>query len=294
MNQIKQKLLHIHRSEHATWSTILRLFKLDPTLSSLYQFTPLELHKKINLPYEKIKKIYNDLQSITIQSMLEQYKSRNIQCITIFDEQYPSLLKQISNPPWVLYVQGNSELLNHSKLISIVGTRYPTNYGKNMTNFLVKPLVKNDFVTISGLAKGIDSLVHEYTIQQGGNTIAVLGFGFNHIYPKENTQLAQQVIKNGLMISEYPPHREPRRWHFPERNRIISGLSLGTIVVEAKEKSGSLITADLALEQNREVFAIPGPINSECSRGTNMLIQQGAKLVLNPDDIYSEFQIKSV
>ncbi|MBM6618458.1 DNA-processing protein DprA [Bacillus suaedaesalsae] len=294
MNQIKQRLLHLHRSEQASWTTILRILKFDPTLNSLYQLTPMELHEKIKLPFEKVKKLYNDLQSITIASMLEQYKSQNIQCISIFDDLYPSLLKQISNPPWVLYAKGNIELLGHSRMVAVVGTRYPTYYGRTITNSLVQSLISYDFVTISGLAKGIDALVHHYTLQHSGKTIAILGSGFQHIYPKENQSLASIVMNDGLMLSEYPPNREPRKWQFPERNRIISGLSLGTVVVEAKEKSGSLITADLALEQNREVFAVPGPINSECSRGTNLLIQQGAKLVLNPEDIVTEFQMKIV
>ncbi|KAA0547950.1 DNA-protecting protein DprA [Bacillus sp. BGMRC 2118] len=291
MKQLNQRLLHLHQSEHATWTTIYRILSFDPTLGSLYNLTPTELHKNIKLPLEKAKKLWNDLQSISIASMLERYKSQNIQCISIFDEQYPYLLKQISNPPWVLYTKGNIELINESRKLAIVGTRYPTYYGRNITNSFVQSLVTNDFVTVSGLAKGIDASVHHHTLQKGGKTIAVLGSGFYHLYPKENQTLAHQIMKDGLLITEYPPNREPRKWQFPERNRIISGISLGTVVVEAKERSGSLITADFALEQNREVFAVPGPIFSECSKGTNLLIQQGAKLVLKPEDIMSELQI---
>lgn len=226
--------------------------------------------------------------------MLEQYKSRNIQCITIFDSLYPSQLKQIYNPPWVLYVKGESELLKSDRMISIVGTRNPTEYGLKMTEYFVESLVTQRWVTVSGLAKGIDAKVHECTLQKDGKTIAVLGSGFNHIYPKENVQLANAISSKSLLVSEYPPNSIPRKWHFPARNRIISGLTLGTIVMEAKEKSGSLITAELALQQNREVFALPGPITSESSIGTNLLIQEGAKMIVRPHDIYNELESKIV
>ncbi|MFZ3587935.1 DNA-processing protein DprA [Bacillus sp. DJP31] len=288
------RLLHLHRCEAATWTTILHLLKMDPTLESLYQLSPSDLHQKLHLTLEKSRALYNQLQSISIVSMLEQYKSRNIQCITVFDSDYPIALKQIYNPPWVLYAKGNCQLLLNNRMIAIVGTRNPTSYGLKMTEYFVESLVANKWVTVSGLAKGIDAKVHKSTLQKEGKTIGVLGSGFNHIYPKENNQLASDMINTSLLITEYPPERRPQKWHFPARNRIISGLSLGTVVIEAKEKSGSLITAELALQQNREVFAIPGPINSDYSIGTNLLIQEGAKLILHPQDIYSEFDQKII
>jgi DNA processing protein len=294
MNTFRNRLLHLHRCESTNWSTILQLLKLDPTLNSLYQLTPTGLRDKLHIPLQKAESLYKNLQSITIGSMLEQYKYLNIQCITIFDSTYPTFLKQIHDPPWVLYLKGNLELLQSDRMIAIVGTRIPTTYGERMTDYFVSSLVQNDWVTTSGLASGIDSIVHKSTLRKNGKTIAVLGSGFQHIYPKENIQLANKIVSNGLLVSEYPPNRYPRKWQFPERNRIISGLTLGTIVMEAKEKSGSLITADLALEQNREVFALPGPIDSEFSLGTNLLIQQGAKMILKPEDIYSEIKEKMI
>jgi DNA processing protein len=290
MDNFRNRLLHLHRLETATWPTILQLLKMDPTLNSLYHLTPHKLHQKLHIPLQKIESIYKNLHSISIGSMLEQYKYLNIQCITVFDPSYPLLLKQIYNPPWVLYLKGDVELLQSNRMIAIVGTRIPTLYGERMTEYFVDSLVQNNWVTISGLASGIDSIVHQSTLNKKGKTIAVLGSGFQHIYPKKNIPLANKVVSNGLLLSEYPPNRYPRKWQFPERNRIISGLSLGTIVMEAKEKSGSLITANIALEQNREVFALPGPVDSPFSVGTNLLIQQGAKMILKPDDIYAEIR----
>jgi DNA processing protein len=228
------------------------------------------------------------LHSVTIASMLEQYKSQNIQCITLFDASYPSLLKQIYNPPWVLYGKGDRDLLHNNQMLAVVGTRNPTTYGLRMTEYIVESLAEHQWITVSGLAKGIDAKVHGVTLRSKGKTIGVLGSGFQHLYPKENSKLAEQITTSSLLLTEYPPERRPQKWHFPARNRIISGLTLGTVVIEAKRKSGSLITAELALQQNREVFAIPGPVNSEYSCGTNLLIQEGAKMILNPQDIFSE------
>jgi DNA processing protein len=292
MNIATQRLLHLHRCEEVTWSMIQFILKDDPTLSNLYNLSPAQLQQKLQfkLPLEKIQSIYKNLHSVTIASMLEKYKSQNIQCITWFDSTYPSALKQIYNPPWVLYVKGNRDILLNNQMLAIVGTRNPTKYGMRMTDYFVSSLIKHGWTTVSGLAKGIDARVHDVSLKTNGKTIAVLGSGFNHLYPKENIQLANEIIKGSLLLTEYPPERKPNKWHFPERNRIISGLSLGTIVIEAKGKSGSLITANLALEQNREVFAIPGPIDSVYSDGTNLLIQEGAKLVLTPEDVLIEFK----
>ncbi|WP_246939980.1 DNA-processing protein DprA [Bacillus pinisoli] len=290
MNLFTQRLLHLHRCGEVTWNILHSILEVDPTLESFYKHSPLHLQEKLQfkIPSDKLNSIYKSLHSVTIGSMLEKYNSQNIQCITRFDDTYPPRLKHIYNPPWVLYVMGNCDILLNNKMLSIVGTRTPTSYGKKMTQFFVSKLVKEQWTTVSGLAKGIDALVHEVTDANNGHTIAVLGSGFNWLYPKENQLLAHKLCKEGVLVSEYPPDRKPQKWHFPARNRIISGLSLGTIVIEAKEKSGSLITADFALEQNREVFAVPGPATSSYSKGSNLLIQQGAKMVLTPEDIVME------
>lgn len=204
------------------------------------------------------------------------------------DSDYPWLLGQIYDPPQLLYCLGNKSLLG-KKLIAVVGSRKMTPYGKWASEKLTKELVEKGFVIVSGLARGVDTSAHRAALRAKGLTIAVLGSGFDHIYPGENKRLAQEIVeKGGLLISEYPPEQRVLSANFPKRNRIISGLSLGVLVIEATLKSGSLITARLSLEQGREVFAIPGPINSAQSEGTAMLIQQGAKLVFRLEDILEE------
>lgn len=213
---------------------------------------------------------------------------QSISSVTIFDENYPLLLKSIYDPPWVLYGQGDWTVLNRDKMISVVGTRNPSNQGKQALHKVLGPLIDNRWVVISGLAKGIDTFAHELCIQKNSLTAAVLGSGLLQIYPKENRELANKISEQGIVLSEFSPHVTPKRWHFPLRNRIISGLTRATLVAEARTKSGSLITADQALEQGRDVFAIPGSILEECANGTNFLIQNGAKLVMSAEDIQNE------
>ena len=203
-------------------------------------------------------------------------KGIEIKTIKITDEKYPKLLKEIYDPPKCLYTIGNIEIFNNLS-IAIVGCRDATDYGRKATKYFAYNLAKENVTIISGLAKGIDSFAHIGTLQAKGKTIAVVGNGLDIIYPKENEQLAKEIIKNGgAIISEYPIGTQPKKEHFPARNRIISGLSTGVIVVEAKEKSGALITADFAVEQGRNVYAVPGNINSLNSVGTNNLIKDGA------------------
>lgn len=200
----------------------------------------------------------------------------NIKEITIESEKYPELLKQIYDPPKCLYVIGNVDILNNPS-IAIVGCREATEYGKKAATYFSYNLAKQNINIVSGLAKGIDSFSHIGALQAYGKTIAVIGSGLDIIYPKENEQLAKRIIEQGgAIISEYPLGTRPEKEHFPARNRIISGMSQGVLVVEAKEKSGSLITAEFAMEQGKEVYAVPGNINSLNSVGTNNLIKDGA------------------
>ncbi|MBR3002834.1 MAG: DNA-processing protein DprA [Clostridia bacterium] len=208
-----------------------------------------------------------------------------IKIIKIQDENYPKLLREVYDPPKQLYVQGNINIFNNPS-IAIVGCREPSEYGKKAAQYFSYNLAKQNINIVSGLAKGIDSFAHIGALQAKGKTIAVIGSGLDIIYPKENEKLAQEIIKNGgAIISEYPLGTRPEKDHFPARNRIISGLCKGVLVVEAKEKSGSLITADFAMEQGKEVFAVPGNINSLNSVGTNMLIKDGAIPVCNYNDV---------
>lgn len=291
---MREKLILLSHCRRIGWKSILKLLQYDSSLSFLREASPALLQTILQLPSSSTEIVYKDLQTIPIQDILKKYSAQNIRCITITDPEYPALLKNIYDPPWVLYTKGDHRLLNN-KSVSIVGTRTPTSYGIKATKVLCKPLVEEGWTIVSGLAKGVDALAHKEAILYGGKTVAVLGSGFYHIYPKENCYLASDIANNHLLLSEYNPFIKPHRAHFPLRNRIVSGLSFGTIVIQAKERSGSFITADQALSQGREVFAVPGSIFEECSKGTNKLIQLGAKLVCSAKDVTSEihFQVKN-
>ncbi|WP_199426055.1 DNA-processing protein DprA [Thermaerobacillus caldiproteolyticus] len=288
-SSVRERLIHLHHCRGVNWKTIARFLEVDPSLSSIFSFSYSDFAQLLSISPEQCSLLFQDLHSLAIQSMIKTYRDKNIHAITIFDRCYPPLLKHIFEPPWVLYARGNIEWLSSFKMISIVGTRKPTSEGIESLRLLLPPLISNGWLIVSGLAVGIDAAAHEMTIECGGKTIAVTAGGFQHIYPQQNRKLAEQLMRDHLILSEYPPHTKPQKWHFPLRNRIISGLSLGTVVIQAKERSGSLITAALALEQGREVFAVPGSILIEQSKGTNFLIQQGAKLVRSAADIIEEF-----
>lgn len=211
---------------------------------------------------------------------------RGYTILTLNDPDYPGLLLRIPDPPPLLYVYGDIGPCTWN--IAVVGSRNPTRYGVMTTRRLCGELAGLKITIVSGMARGIDTVAHLGALETGGRTIAVLGSGLERIYPVENIRLFHRIAESGAVISEYPLMTEPEAHHFPARNRIISGISLGTVVVEAARKSGSLITARLAAEQNREVFAVPGNINSFRSEGTHSLIKQGAKLVENVQDILDE------
>jgi DNA processing protein len=216
----------------------------------------------------------------------DRVMQKGFQIITMADPDYPPLLLQIPDPPPFLYVYGS--MGNTAKSISVVGSRHPTRYGISTTRRICFDLAVAELTVISGMAIGIDSAAHEGALLGKGRTVAVLGSGLEKIYPAENIKLFHKIAENGAVISEFPLLTEPEAHNFPQRNRIISGISLGTVVVEASKKSGSLITARLAADQNREVFAVPGSIQSFKSIGTHGLIKQGAKLVEHSTDILEE------
>jgi DNA processing protein len=209
------------------------------------------------------------------------------------DSGYPERLKEIYEHPIILYVKGTLEP-SDAISIAIVGTRKPTVYGRQVTEELAANLAGCGLTICSGLARGVDTLAHQTALKNNGRTLAVLGSGINVVYPSENRELAKRIVENGALISEYPINSGPKAENFPRRNRIISGLTLGTLVTEAGNSSGASITAEFALEQNREVFAVPGSILSAQSRGTNKLIQQGAKLVREAADILGELNLRSI
>jgi len=233
------------------------------------------------------EKIAN-LDKKQISKELRIMSKNNVRAVSIFDDGYPENLKTIYSPPILLYVKGEIRP-EDSDAVAIVGTRQPSHYGMSTCERLAYQLASMGITVISGLARGIDTMAHRGAVKSG-RTIAVLGSGLNYIYPSENKRLAEEICEGGALVSEFPMDTPPYRFNFPRRNRVICGLSLGVVVVEASGKSGSLITANFALEENRELFAVPGQADSAKSKGSNNLIKQGAKLVEDVDDIIAEIE----
>lgn len=254
----------------------------------IYEMSENELKQTKLLTEKNIQEILDKEKRDRVKQIDQLMVKHNIKMVNIYDECYPNNLKQIYDPPIALYYIGKFKIDDFA--IAIVGSRRTTNYGAYSARKMSYELSLRGVQIVSGLARGIDSIAHEGCLAAGGKTIAVLGCGLDTIYPPENIKLFEDIIlSNGLLISEYPPGMPPLQHNFPARNRIISGISSGVLVVEAAKRSGSLITAYYALEQGREVFAIPGNIDCAYSIGTNQLIKDGAKMVLCLDDILEEF-----
>ncbi len=282
--------------EYELWLDSLRL--TESTKNKLLEeyITAEEIfHEKDQFLEFKIKN-KNDLEKLKVcrnRKHLEKYVSRvtelGIQALFINTPQYPSHLKTIADPPRLLYLKGKASLLESPTTVGIVGSRKITDYGRYVCHDVVRELARKGLTIISGLAIGTDALAHKVCLTEHGDTIAVLGSGIDNLYPKRNYQLAEEIIQKGLIVSEFPLGTPPLPHHFPRRNRIISGLSKAVIVIEAKEKSGSLITARLAAEQGKEVFSVPGNITSIFSRGTNLLIADGAIPLLEVNQVLEMF-----
>jgi len=234
--------------------------------------------------------ILNQRNQVDSQAELEKADALGVRILTPLDEEYPAALKEIYDPPLALYVRG-AFLPKDRHALGMVGSRKCTHYGLSVTDRLAYQLAQTGFTVVSGLARGIDTAAHEGALKAKGRTIAVLGSAIDQLYPPENAELADAIAQSGAVVSEYPFGRQADRQTFPYRNRIISGLSMGIVVVESGAKSGSLHTADAAAEQGRSVFAVPGRIDSPASKGTNRLIKNGAKLVDNVGDILEEFEL---
>jgi DNA processing protein len=233
-------------------------------------------------------------QEISLEDEMAKLRREGARVITWQDAEYPPRLQHIHSSPPVLYVKGEISPQDEWA-VAVVGTRAPRAYGRQMVGEIATALAKSGITVVSGLARGIDSLAHRAALRIGGRTIAVLGCGIDIVYPHEHRGLADSIIESGALITEYPLGTRPEGSNFPPRNRIISGLSLGTLVIEAGKRSGALISADFALEQGREVFALPGNVNSPKSVGTNRLIQEGAaKLVMSVEDILEELNLTLV
>jgi DNA processing protein len=273
----------------------VRLGQLENYFGSLeaaWKAPPTEL-KKVHLDDSIVQSVTSWRPRLSLDDEMGKMEHCGVQAFTWHDEKYPTRLKEIYDYPPILYIKGKI-LPEDEWCLAMVGTRRITAYGQQVTEEIATDLAHNKITIVSGLARGIDTVAHQAALNAGGRTIAVAACGLDTIYPAENANLAKRIIEHGALISEYPLGTKPKPEYFPRRNRILSGMSLGVLVTEAGESSGALITADLALEQNRDVLAVPGSVFSPASRGTNHLIQEGAKLVQNCQDVLEELNLRAV
>jgi len=268
---------HFYKCLIETFHTPDRVFKASKD----------DLAAVFGINHHLINNIKNYKITDDLKKEIERIKKNGCRIISLNDSEYPPLLHHIHDPPPILYVKG--KLRDTEKSIAVVGSRSASSYGIAMAKRLCRELSSYGLPIVSGMARGVDTAAHHGALNESGGTMAVLGSGLGIVYPPENMRLFKEIVKNGAVISEFPILEKPHAYNFPARNRIIAGITLGTVVVEAARKSGSLITARLAGEQGREVFAVPGNINSSKSAGTHNLIKQGAKLVSCAQDVIEEF-----
>ena len=263
----------------------LQLIQIIGTPEKIFKLTEKQLREYTNSE-EIIKKIMSSEKRQKAEEILNKMERENIRIITLMDKTYPKNLQRIYDKPILLYAKGNTNLLKSLKKISIIGSRNCSEYGKIVTQKFSYMLAKKDYTIVSGMAKGIDSYAHKGALTAQGNTIAILGSGVNYIYPEENKRLYNKILEqNGLILSEYGIDTKPIPEYFPARNRLISGISDKILITEASKKSGTMITANFAIEQGKTVYAVPGNITSTRSEGTNELIKDGAILVNSLEDI---------
>ncbi len=281
------KLLSAPEIGHAT---AIRLVKTlgEPIdfISDISKFTDIEF-----ISEEAKEHLINIQEPENWENICELMEQYNIKFVSILDEEYPATLKNIFDPPPFMFYRGTIKRDDFRRAIGVVGTRKASNYGKLMTKKIVQDLAGSGFTVISGLAYGIDTISHLAALESGARTYAVMGTGVDQIYPSRNRELAERIIENGVLISEFIPGSKAEKWNFPTRNRIISGLSLGSLVIEGNKKSGALLTAKFAMDQNRDVFALPGDVNRPQAEGPNYLIKLGAKIVTKAADILEEYEL---
>lgn len=271
---------------------IIKLISHFGTAQKLLEITEKELLSIEGIEAKRVQKFLKERDALDIDAILRALKNRDIDFTAICDDNYPLLLKEIYDPPLILFTRGNP-LSNRQYTLGIVGTRRATAYGKRATEMIVQGMASIQGVIVSGMAKGIDSVAHTAALNHGLYTIAVLGTGVDVVYPYENKQLYDKIYTHGTIVSDLLPGATPERFTFPLRNRIISGLSRGIVVVEASFKSGALITAKYALEHNRDIFAVPGSIFSDGSTGVHYLLKEGAIFLEKPEDILKQWNINS-
>lgn len=279
--------LAFSKVEFAGSKFIERLWNHFDSMKEAWFASSYDLLEIESLKLEKVNKFIEARKNVNPDQILEEIKEKDINVLTLEDNNYPALLKQIYDPPAVLFIKGDIESCNLDKTLAIVGSRKASHYITEILGKIINEMKGSDTTIVSGMALGVDTCAHNAAIKNNLKTIAVLGAGFEWIYPKENKKLFAQIADgNGALISEYYPAEPPEIWKFPKRNRIISGLSQGTLIAEAGLKSGALITARLCLEHNRELMCIPGLVTNPNTEGTHKLLQDGAGLVTNIKDIF--------
>lgn len=269
-----------------------RLLEYCGTPDKVWHADREQLSKVPDIPPAIIDEIITKRKQLNPQVELQRLKEMGIGVLFLDEPDYPPLLKEIFDPPKVLYFRGNPAVFT-KRTFGIVGARKASHYGLSVSESIAGDLAAAGLCIVSGMARGIDSAAHKGALTSSGTTAAVLGCGIDIVYPRENRKLMDEIIKTGIVVSEFPPGTSPIPGNFPQRNRIISGISEGIMIVEAAEKSGSLITTDFALEQGRDVFAVPGQVTSSLNRGAHRLIKQGARLVETAADVLEELGIES-
>ncbi|MBP2115905.1 DNA-processing protein DprA [Paenibacillus silagei] len=285
--EIQELLFGLHEMEGIGWKSIDKIRRAGLLTNAVFSCSAEEWERAgiSGVISARLAADFNEAWVLKRRSLMEE---SGVAMVTILDDHYPVQLRETPQPPWVLYYRGRLELASCPS-VAMVGTRVPTAYGRRVGEMLAGQLSAAGLTVVSGLARGIDSVCHEAALGGAGGTIAVVATGLDKVYPPDNRELERQISREGLVLSEYPIGTPSHPGLFPQRNRIIAGLSLGTLVVEADSRSGSLITADAALEAGRDVFAVPGPLTSPKSRGALELIKQGAKLVTCASDIVEEY-----
>lgn len=291
MDQAERKaLIFLYELEEVGWETINALITHLDRLESISHYDAESLSHVTGITPRKASIIVKNWPRRLEQDIEAGHAKIGVSITTLWDKDFPELLKQTVRAPWLLYYRGDLSKALSQPVVAIVGTRVPTHYGKSVARKIAKQAAHFGWTVVSGLARGIDSEAHRGALEvDGGLTIAVMGSGLNHVYPRENLHLAAEIERSGLLLSEFKPDTPAKAGLFPIRNRIIAGVALATVVVEAAFESGSLITAELALNESREVFAIPGPITSPKSQGPLQLIYDGSKMIRGFEDLLEEF-----
>jgi len=286
-----QEILSFHYVYPLPLNKFLILMKSIESTRNIIDTSSAKLANILSISTKHASDILMKYRQVVSINLLDVYDASSIKAIPFYSDFYPKNLLELVDPPTVLYAKGDLTLLKNENKIAIIGSRKATNYSRLALEYIVPPLIEKNIVIVSGLAKGADSIAHRAAIQYGGKTIAVLGHGFSHIYPPENKELSCEIGENHLLLTEYPPYVGVRKWHFPMRNRIISGISNAIVVTEASLKSGTLITTDHALEHGKDIFVVPGPILIEQSKGTNSLLRQGAIPIWDGYQIIEELKL---